>query len=857
MSEEELGALVVRIEANTAQLQSGIAQASQSVGSFGSKLGGAAKLLAGAFAVKKVADFGKAVVDMASSFEDGMANVSTLLQGDVSNRIEELGDNIQQLQVQTGQTAETLTDGLYQVISAFGDTAASAEILETATKAAAAGGAAVADSVNLISAVTKGFGDTSAEAAQKASDLAFETVRMGQTTFPELAASMGAVIPLASTLGSSQEELYGAFATLTGVTGSTAEVATQLRATYTDLLSPSKEMAAALKDMGYESGQAAIEAIGLNGTLQGLKESVDGDELAFANMFASVRSQTAVLALAGSQAENFTEKTLAMADAAGATDTAFGKMQATFSASVAKLTEVGNVIKTNLGQAALPSLSEAADAIAGLMSGEIDSAAFSEQFSGAIESLVDALDQVLPDLIEKGADILLAIVDGIMQALPKMVESGTKILTTLISKILEMLPSMLGAGMKAFAAFIQGIADALPTIIPKITEIIMTLVKTFLDNAPMIVEAGMELMKGFAQGILDALPVFIDMLPQIIDSYVNYITEAIPMVIETGIEIITALIDGIVEALPELVGMLPEVIQSIVEALLGQIDDIIQAGITLLTSLVDALPEIIETIVEVLPDIIEGIISALLDNIDDIIQAGVDLLVALVEALPKIIVTIVKAIPKIISGIIEALVNNIDKIILAGVQLFTALIEALPKIIIEIVKAIPQIIKALIEGFGGYIGKMGEIGLNLIKGIWQGIKDAGAWLRDKISGFFGGVVDSIKEFFGISSPSDLMEKDIGRWVPAGVAKGIDKYGGLVTDAMTRLGKNMVLGDFNPSIGTAGALSAAVPAAAQPQIISFDGIFRGAIFNVRSDEDIKLIARELYNMQQTTLRAGGY
>ena len=77
---------------------------------------------------------------------------------------------------------------------------------------------------------------------QKASDLAFLTVKLGQTSFPELASSMGQVVPLAATMKVSQEELFGAMATLTGVTGGTAEVTTQLRATMQEFLSPSSQM---------------------------------------------------------------------------------------------------------------------------------------------------------------------------------------------------------------------------------------------------------------------------------------------------------------------------------------------------------------------------------------------------------------------------------------------------------------------------------------------------------------------------------------------------------------------------------------------------------------------------------------
>lgn len=121
----------------------------------------------------------------------------------------------------------------------------------------------------------------------------------------------------------SQEELFGAMATLTGVTGGTAEVTTQLRATMQEFLSPSSQMEKALKKMGYTSGAAALESEGLGGILTKLKESVKGDEVAFANLFSSIESKNAVLALTGAQADAFAEKTAAMGEAAGETDRAF------------------------------------------------------------------------------------------------------------------------------------------------------------------------------------------------------------------------------------------------------------------------------------------------------------------------------------------------------------------------------------------------------------------------------------------------------------------------------------------------------------------------------------------------------
>ena len=75
----------------------------------------------------------------------------------------------------TGVATDELTDGLYQIISAVGDSEDAVSQMELAAKAAAAGGAETTDAINLLTAVTKGYGDTSGEAFQKASDLSFMT----------------------------------------------------------------------------------------------------------------------------------------------------------------------------------------------------------------------------------------------------------------------------------------------------------------------------------------------------------------------------------------------------------------------------------------------------------------------------------------------------------------------------------------------------------------------------------------------------------------------------------------------------------------------------------------------------------
>ena len=154
--------------------------------------------------------------------------------------------------------------------------------------------------------------------------------------------------------------------------------------------------------------------------------------------------------------------------------------------------------------------------------------------------------------------------------------------------------------------------------------------------------------------------------------------------------------------------------------------------------------------------------------------------------MPEIIETLVEAIPQIIEGLVGAIVGNIDQIILAGVQLFMALIENLPTIIIEIVKAVPQIISALVDAFGQMASTLGTIGLDLVKGIFNGISNSVQWLYGKLKGWVSSVISYIKNLFGIHSPSAIMRDEVGKNLALGVADGISKNINAVSDAMSEM-----------------------------------------------------------------------
>ena len=211
----------------------------------------------------------------AASFETQMANVHTLL-GAESTEFETLNSEVLEFATRLPASVSDLTGALYQVVSATVPPSQAMGVLETSIRAASAGLAETQETFEMFSSVVKGYGMEWDE-VNRISDIAFQTIKLGQTTMGELASSIGGTVPLASALGVSFEEVMGAMAALSGVTGTTAEVATQLEGIFTLLAKePTAELQAALEGLGVATGRELIEKFeGLSGAMDALRGYTD------------------------------------------------------------------------------------------------------------------------------------------------------------------------------------------------------------------------------------------------------------------------------------------------------------------------------------------------------------------------------------------------------------------------------------------------------------------------------------------------------------------------------------------------------------------------------------------------------
>lgn len=409
----------------------------------------------------------------------------------------------------------------------------------------------------------------------------------------------------------------------------------------------------------------------------------------------------------------------------------------------------GNIIKANKATANLNSAMEELGEIA-------------EPIVTKLNQLAAELLQQITPFVELIGTGLTGALEGAEEAAQQFTDGLLGMVTFAIQKLTEMIPTFINFAFQMISNIATGLARAFPTLVPSLVQLVTDIVQVLIDNIPLLIDAALQLITGLAQGIINAIPVLVAALPTLI----------------------TSLIEGLLSAIPQ----------------------IIQAGIDLLTSIISALPEIIATIVSAIPEIINGIITALLENIPQIIQAGIDLLVALIQDLPQIITTIVQAIPQIISGIVNALVQNIPQIIQTGVQLFVAIIQNLPTIIAEIVKAVPQIVFGIVQEFASLGSEMIKAGENLLHGLWEGIKSASSWLWDKITGWASSLVDGIKDFLGIHSPSKVFE-GIGEYMAQGLGEGFGREMRNVEKTIRKATDSAVPDDPEPRPRTGGGQEA--------------------------------------------------
>lgn len=377
---------------------------------------------------------------------------------------------------------------------------------------------------------------------------------------------------------------------------------------------------------------------------------------------------------------------------------------------------------------------EAKDTIQG--SANAMKAAWQNLLTGIADENAD-FDTLIGNFTDTAVQFAKNIIPRIQTSIKGIATAISELIKTVVPELVEMLPPILTETLPTLIEAITNLVtvlvnDVLPQILPLINElvpqIITSMITLFVDNIPLLIDTGIQLLLGLLQGIVDALPSLLEKIPKIITDIVDLLQKAFPTLLNIGIQLLLSLTEGILKALPDLIKALPKIIN------------------VTITTLLDALPLLIDT--------------------------GVKLLTALVEDLPAIIDALVEAMPILISGLLTGIMDALPKIVEAGIKLFSALVEDIPTILKELLRGIWAILNGIVKGIIDAAPQLADAGKELIKGLWEGIKKTGEWLKEKMTGgFLKDVVDGVKSFFGIHSPSRLFRDEIGENLALGLGLG--------------------------------------------------------------------------------------
>ena len=297
---------------------------------------------------------GAASVAMAADFETSMAKIQGLV-GVGSADVQKLAADARRIGPAYGKSASEAADALFFITSAGIDAAEAGSVLEASAKASAVGLGDTATVADLATSAMNAYGSSTLPAS-KATDVMVAAVREGKLEATELAGSMGRVLPVASAMGVSFNEVGASFAALSRTGTNAAEAATQIRGILASILRPTRMAQETLSEYGMSAGdlRKQIREKGLLSVLKTLTTTFGDNEEAQARVFGNIRALSGVMDLMGKNTKNTEQIFKDMADVSGDLDAAFAVTSQTTAFKMSQALEQIKGALLGLGQAIAP-----------------------------------------------------------------------------------------------------------------------------------------------------------------------------------------------------------------------------------------------------------------------------------------------------------------------------------------------------------------------------------------------------------------------------------------------------------------------------------------------------------------------
>lgn len=423
-----------------------------------------------------------------------------------------------------------------------------------------------------------------------------------------------------------------------------------------------------------------------------------------------------------------------------------------------------------------------------------------------LQSLQPALQIIMPAL-QRFAEMAGQVFSQVVQSVQPVIERLIPLIGSAIQALLPILGQMGAALMESLGQIGQHLAPLLPMIVQFGTQIMQAL-------APV----GEQLMNQLVPALAQLGAAVMAMLPQIMDIFrqlgemllqlVPVFGQIVAVVVDLGTQVLAALmpaIQGLLPVLAAIVGAVAGVVVVLVTSLIPVFASVVQAIVPLITTLIDILVPAIQAVLNVVTTVVQAIVP--------IVQGALNVVVGIIKTVTAIIKgdwsaawegikQIVAGIWEVIKGIVVGAINIVSSIITNAVNLIRSIWDAawngIGRIVSTIWEGIKNGVAAGINTVVGFFRSMGSdiigvvrgipgqmisIGRDIVGGIASGIRNAAGAVMDAARSVVNALPDFVKSALGIHSPSRVMRDQVGIWIPAGIAAGIDKTSDMAVDAV--------------------------------------------------------------------------
>ena len=739
-------------------------------------IGMTTKVLQGATA--GLTALGGAAIKVGSDFEAGMSQVQAI-SGASGEDLEKLKNKAKEMGATTKFSATESAEALNYMAMAGWKTEDMLGGLEGVMNLAAASGEDLATASDIVTDAMTALGMQASEAGHF-SDVLAAAASNANTSVGGMGETFKYAGAMAGTLGYSVEDVALATGLMAnaGIKGTMA--GTSLNSIMTRLSTNTNGARDAIEELGVSFFNSDGSARSLTDVMSELREATADmtteQKANFANTVAGMEAQKGLSAILNATEDDYNKLSVAIQNADGCAlemaETMQDNLQGQITILQSGLEGLGISIYETFQGTAKDVVKEAQGMIQQLQD------AFNE---GGLDGIVSAVGNVLaqiieriagaaPELVNMAVGLVGSLCEGLKSA-PGIGDTATSLITTLITGFLSCIDDLWSTAIVLIGKMAEGMAAGAPQVVQAISTTITDILECLVDWGPDIIQAGVDILLALVEGLANTAPTLGIQAITLLTDFCNTLVQNIPAIVDAGLQLVQGLIQGIVDGVPlllegaitlfmsilealpvvidQLLGALPDLIITICNFFAENIPLIVDAAIQLLMGIIEAIPTIIQAIVDNLPLIITSLVDGLTGALPQIVQAAITLLMGIIQAIPDIIVAIAENLPQIITAIASGLAQAIPQIFTAAKDLLWQLILVVPDIVVGIGQAIPDIIAGIVNGLIGGIGAVKDAALELGSGILNGIKS----------------------FFGINSPSTVMAEQ-GDYLVQGLINGL-------------------------------------------------------------------------------------